>query len=251
VFDCHLVDLGILRCDQHDAVAEQIDAGRHVDVLLVDGVVHPVGVGGHENIRRGTLLDLLGERRTRGIARHHLDAGLGGVGSVDVIEGVLHRSRGEHREALVLGKCGRPDRSAQQQEGQGKSGETMHWALHACMRRDFPRANQALVEDRCDRRKRRSVHPAAYGRSGYRWQNNNRLTGRVKGPLVYCDGRIATDKALSLAPLISSTNGLAEISYFMVLRIPSQSVAPLKPLGFRAWPSWMTSIQAPADRLMV
>src|SRR6185437_1205889 len=115
----------------------------------------------------------------------------------------------------------------------------------------FPRANQALVEDRCDRRKRRSVHPAAYGRSGYRWQNNNRLTERVKGPLVYCDGRIATDKALSLAPLISSTNGLAEISYFMVLRIPSQSVAPLKPLGFRACPSWITSTQAPADRLMV
>src|SRR6185437_632333 len=48
----------------------------------------------------------------------------------------------------------------------------------------FPRANQALVEDRCDRRKRRSVHTAAYGRSGYRWQNNNRLTGQVKGPLV-------------------------------------------------------------------
>ena len=73
----------------------------------------------------------------------------------------------------------------------------------------------------------------------------------VKASFVYSDGKIATDKALSLAPLISSTNGPAGISYFMVLRMPSQSVAPLKPLGLRACPSWMTSIQAPADRLMV
>ena len=135
--DRHIVDLGILRCDQYDAVAEQIDAGRLVDGFLVGGVVHPVDVGGHENIRRGALLDLLGERRARGIARYDLDAGLGGVGGVDVIERVLHRSGGEYREALVLGTYGRPGRSAQQQEGQGKSGETMHGGAPACSRRDF------------------------------------------------------------------------------------------------------------------
>ena len=33
----------------------------------------------------------------------------------------------------------------------------------------------------------------------------------VKASFVYCDGKIATDRALSLAPLISSTNGLVEI----------------------------------------
>src|SRR5665213_2032553 len=82
-------------------------------------------------------------------------------------------------------------------------------------------------------------------------QNNNRLRGWVKCSLVYSDGRIATEMASCLVPLISSTNGLAESSYFMVLRMPSQSVAPLKALGLRAWPSCTTSIQAPVDRLMV
>ena len=70
--------------------------------------------------------------------------------------------------------------------------------------------------------------------------NNNRLRFRVKGSFVYSRGRIAIDTESSLAPLICSTNGLAEISYFMVLRMPSQSVAPLKAFGFRKCPSCTT-----------
>src|SRR3981081_4103597 len=68
---------------------------------------------------------------------------------------------------------------------------------------------------------------------------------------VYSDGRTAIDPESSLVPLICSTNGLAESSYFMVLRMPSQSVAPLKPLGFTKCPSCTTSTQPPAERLMV
>src|SRR3979409_1557891 len=66
---------------------------------------------------------------------------------------------------------------------------------------------------------------------------------------VYSDGRIAIDTESSLVPLTCSTNGLAPISYFMVLRMPPQSVAPLKAFGLRKCPSCTTSPHPPADRL--
>src|SRR5690242_15802111 len=101
-----------------------------------------------------------------------------------------------------------------------------------------------------DRRKRRSAHsPWAYGRSGCRERKHNRLRRRVKSP--HSEGRIATEICASFAPLTCKMNRLAASSYFMVLRMPSQSVAPLKAFGLRKCPSWITSTQAPADRLMV
>lgn len=54
--------------------------------------------------------------------------------------------------------------------------------------------------------------------------------------LTYWAGRIEIDSELFLAPLIWSTTGFSESSYFMVLRMPSQSVAPLKATGLRKWP---------------
>ena len=81
--------------------------------------------------------------------------------------------------------------------------------------------------------------------------NNNRLNFRVKPSVSYSDGRIAIEIEASLLPLTCSTNGLAEISYFMVLRMPSQSVAPLKAVGLRKCLSCTTSTQPPADRLTV
>src|ERR1700680_2627150 len=77
------------------------------------------------------------------------------------------------------------------------------------------------------------------------------MRGLVKVPLPYSDGRIAIDTESSLVPLTCSTNGLAPISYFMVLRMPSQSVAPLKAFGLRKCPSCTTTTQPPADRLRV
>ena len=115
--DGDVVDLGILRRDQHDAVAEQVDPRRLVDVLFADGVVHPVGVGGHEDVGGCALFDLFGERRARRIARGNLDAGLGGEGGVDVVERVLHRGSGEDGEGLVLGGGGRKGRAPQDDEG--------------------------------------------------------------------------------------------------------------------------------------
>ncbi len=108
-----MVDRGIFRRDQHDAVAEQVDPRRFLDGFLPRRIVHPVGVRGHENIRGRALFDLFCERRARGIAGDDLDAGLGGVGGVDVVERVLHRGRGKHGEAVVLRKCRRKGRSAQ------------------------------------------------------------------------------------------------------------------------------------------
>src|SRR5262245_53113935 len=69
----------------------------------------------------------------------------------------------------------------------------------------------------------------AYGRSGYRTANINRLAGRVKVtvclPEAYSAGRIAIEIESSLVPLTCTTNGAAESSNLTVLRMPSQSVA--------------------------
>jgi hypothetical protein len=44
-------------------------------------------------------------------------------------------------------------------------------------------------------------------------------------------GKIAIEIEFSLAPLTCRTSGLAEISNFIVFRMPLQSVAPLKAEG--------------------
>jgi len=62
--------------------------------ILMMRVTHFIGLR--------TLFDLLGECRTCGIAHGDLDAGLGGIGRVDVVERVLHRGRGKDRDGLVL-----------------------------------------------------------------------------------------------------------------------------------------------------
>ena len=87
-------------------------------------------------------------------------------------------------------------------------------------------------------RKRRSVpFPRAYGYQGFRGADNNRLAAPVKAAcwsiFAYSEGRIAIEIELSLDPDTCRTNGLDESSYFMVLRMPSQSVAPLNAFGFR------------------
>ena len=124
--DIHVVDPGILRRDQHDAVAEQVDPGRLVDVLPGRGVVHPVGVGGDEHVGRRALFDLFCQCRAGSVAHGDLDAGLCGIGCVDVVERVLHRGGGEHGEGLVLRRGRRMGRSEHDDEGCEKSGEAVH-----------------------------------------------------------------------------------------------------------------------------
>src|ERR1700743_1640744 len=105
-------------------------------------------------------------------------------------------------------------------------------------RRSPSRANRALVEHECDGRKRCSVDSTGtYGPMDIAGRDHNRMILRFKGEelstFAYSDGRIAIEIALSLVPETCSTKGCAASSYFMVLRIPSQSVAPLNAFGLR------------------
>ena len=61
--DGNVADLGILRRDQHQLVAEQVDARALLDELLSGDVVHPLEVGGGEQVGRCAVLDLLGQCR--------------------------------------------------------------------------------------------------------------------------------------------------------------------------------------------
>src|SRR5487761_1967534 len=93
--------------------------------------------------------------------------------------------------------------------------------------------------------------PYALGASGAR--TKARLQDRLPADHArdHSTGRIAIETEFCLIPLTCSTNGRAEISYFIVLRMPSQSVAPLNAFGFRECPSCTMSTQPPADRLTV
>jgi len=85
---------------------------------------------------RRALFELLGQGRTRGIAGRDLDAALGGIGRIDLVERILHRGGGEHGKAFVLRRCRREGRSEQDRESeQRNSGKTVHGALHAHSRR--------------------------------------------------------------------------------------------------------------------
>ena len=134
-----LADLGILRRDQHQPVAEQVDARVVLDELLLRAVVHPFEIGGDEHVGRRALLDLLRQRGACGVARHHLDAGRLGEGRVDVVERVLHRGGGEDRDGLVLrgGGARRSDAPATSSKGEKADASCNHGgspSARACAR---------------------------------------------------------------------------------------------------------------------
>ena len=133
---------------------------------------------------------------------------------------------------LSCASAGEKGRSAQEDEGNEQSGKTMHGALRACSRRTSRAQIRRWLNMDATGGSAVPLVPATYGRSGYRNENNSRLIVR-SGKRRHCPfGSIRRQDRdryrISLVPLICSTNGLAEISYFMVLRMPSQSVAPLK-----------------------
>jgi hypothetical protein len=99
------------------------------------------------------------------------------------------------------------------------------------MRALIARANRASVvnELRIFAEAPFRLSPSLTADQGYRRQNNNIPRSRVKA--LYSAGRIAIEIVFSLLPETWSTKGLSANSYFMVLRMPSQSVAPEKALG--------------------
>src|SRR6185369_14227341 len=109
-------------------------------------------------------------------------------------------------------------------------------ALRACLQRGFHAQIRRWLGQECDRRKRCSAIPIGLRPVGISHRKHNRLAGRVKVtvclPEAYSAGRIAIEIESSLVPLTCTKNGAAESSNLTVLRMPSQSVAPLKALGF-------------------
>ena len=177
---CAIVTLSIL--ESFGAISTMLLPSRltrvgSLMVFLRDRVVHPVGVGGDEHVGRRALLDLLGEHRACGIADAELDAGLGGVGGVDLVERVLHRGCGEHGDGLVLGGGRRKARAREDDEGGEKSGNTNHgWRSVRVRARECSTRKSGVGWLACDGRKRCSTGPAtAYGRQGYRWLEDSRL----------------------------------------------------------------------------
>src|SRR5712671_1063125 len=147
------------------------------------------------------------------------------------------------------------DRAKQNGEGGKNSGKPMHgWRSVRVRKRS--RARESGVSqmgvrqaEAPFRRSRRT-----YSRPGYREPRQYQPDGPGKGDLlVYFSftGRTAIEIESSLAPLTCSTNDPSDSSNLRVLRMPSQSVAPLVALGFRNCPFCTTSTQPPDDRLMV
>ena len=103
---------------------------------MFGGVVHPVGIGGQKNIGRRTLVDLLGQHGACRIACNDLDAGLGGVSGVDVVERILHRGRGKYGQGFFLGERSRGGKAAYDREGDKNFDKPVHGSA--------PRPNAAL-----------------------------------------------------------------------------------------------------------
>ena len=84
----------------------RLRARRRVDQVALLEVVHPVEVGGEEDVGRRALLDLLGQRRAGGVADRRGVAGrLGPVGR-DRVERVLQAGRGEDHDVRRPGAAG-------------------------------------------------------------------------------------------------------------------------------------------------
>ena len=99
------LDLGCrsLRRDQHERVAEQIPARVGFDRVALGKIVHPVDIGGDEDVGRRPGFDLFRQGRTRRVGKDHVLAGLFRVLRGDIVEGVLHARRREHQRAVARG----------------------------------------------------------------------------------------------------------------------------------------------------
>jgi hypothetical protein len=91
-------------------------------------VVHPVEVGRGENVRRRTLLDLARKGRACRVACHNLGTGCFQERRVHVVERILHRGGGEHRDGLVLrgGRRGVRQRNAQNNQSKKRLSAENH-----------------------------------------------------------------------------------------------------------------------------
>jgi len=120
LLDLDVGEFGVLRCDQHQLVTQQVDARIGPNERLAGEVVHPFDVGGNEDVSRRAGFDLLGKRRTRRVACSHLRTARLGEGGIDVVEGVFQRGGGENGDPLLRGRV---RRRARQGGEEGKTGK--------------------------------------------------------------------------------------------------------------------------------
>ena len=110
------VGADILARHQHQLVAQQILAGVVLDQALVVEIIHPVEIGGDEDIRAARRFDLARQDR-RGRQRHrHLLAALLLIIGGDLLQGIGERGRAEHRDVRGEGR----QRRQRQQQGCGQ-----------------------------------------------------------------------------------------------------------------------------------
>ena len=118
--------------DEHQPVAQHIAAGAGVDEIPGLQIVHPVRIGGHEDIRRGPGLDLSRQRRAGGVGEFDAAMGGGGEGRADFIQRVGERGGRQDDQirrrlpaaaacAQVLAGSGAQQSGRQQQAGQQRA----------------------------------------------------------------------------------------------------------------------------------
>src|SRR6516162_9720166 len=99
--DWDVVNLGILRSDQYQLIAQQIDARG----FLSRTVVHPLQVSGGKYVHWRALLDPLSQRRTCSIADEDFDTTLLCKSCINIIERVRKRGGSKHRDGFVFRCC--------------------------------------------------------------------------------------------------------------------------------------------------
>src|SRR5262245_59732181 len=115
-------EVGVLRRDQHQPIAQQVRAGVRLDQVLLLAIVHPVEIRRDEDVGRRPLLDLLDERVAGRIGNRRLLAGLALPLRGDLVERVLQARSGEHENVAAL-CCGRTGACGPCQDRHGRQGE--------------------------------------------------------------------------------------------------------------------------------
>src|SRR5262249_17251866 len=99
-------DARVLRRDQHQSVAEQVETAVRLDQILLLSVIHPIEISRDENVRGRALFDLLDERVARRVGNDRFLSSLALPSSCNVVERVLQASGCEYNDVLALGRGG-------------------------------------------------------------------------------------------------------------------------------------------------
>src|SRR5262249_35524366 len=99
-------DARVLRRDQHQSVAEEIETAVRLDQILLLSVIHPIEISRDEDVRRRALFDLLDERVARRVGNDRFLSSLALPLSCDVVERVLQACGREYNDILALGRGG-------------------------------------------------------------------------------------------------------------------------------------------------